>query len=97
MKKIIALIVLFCCWQPLVVLAAVKAKNKGQISAGGIKISAEAPYQLKFNQLPPAAAVEPAVDPNQLLAEPGSRFFPVVDLTKIIPQSFLSRRNQAVL
>ena len=62
------------------------AKTRGQISAGGIKISAKAPQVLQFNRLKikPAPVLKNQFNPEQ----PASRWWPVIDLTKVIPPQF---------
>ena len=62
------------------------AKTRGQISAGGIKISAQAPQVLQFNRLKikPAPVLTNQFNPEQ----PNGRWWPVIDLTKVIPPQF---------
>ncbi len=72
----------------------IKTKSRGQISAGGIKISAEAPEQLYFNRLklkPKTKAIvapEISYDPQQFFKNPASRFFPIINVSKTIPPQF---------
>ena len=66
-------------------------KSRGQISAGGIKITAKAPKDIKFNWPKPVQPVAPILDPKKLITDPSSRFFPVIDMSRVIPWQFLNK------
>jgi len=69
---------------------------RGQISAGGIKITAKAPKDIKFNDSL-AGLSKPVYDYEKLVKEPSSRFFPVIDVSQFIPPQFLGQTREVFI